>query len=175
VVRPGPFEELHGVGERAALPAQDCNLRQRPRKLILKVGDLREQVRLETDLGPLPPVLCYPAKINQVVLNLLVNAIDACPAGATVMVRSCATADGVAVHVVDTGPGIEKAVLPRIFDPFFTTKRPGQGTGLGLSISHGIVADHGGRIEVESTPGRGAHFTVYLPRTPPPAQAGGKA
>jgi signal transduction histidine kinase len=142
---------------------------------IVRGRAARREVRLETDLGPLPPVWCYPAKINQVVLNLLVNAIDACPAGATVTVRSCATAAGVAVHVVDTGPGIERAVLPRIFDPFFTTKPPGQGTGLGLSISHGIVADHGGRIEVESTPGRGAHFTVYLPRTPPATQAEGKA
>jgi signal transduction histidine kinase/PAS domain-containing protein len=128
----------------------------------------KKAIRLEADLGPLPPVLCYPAKLNQVVLNLVANALDACPAGAAVTVRTRTAEGGVAIHVQDTGPGIDPAVLPRIFDPFFTTKPPGQGTGLGLSISHGIVADHGGRIEVASGPGRGAHFTVYLPLKPPP-------
>jgi signal transduction histidine kinase len=147
----------------------------------------KQGVRLQTELGPLPRVLCYPAKVNQVVLNLLSNALDACPAGGTVAVRTGPAEGGVALHVADSGPGIEAAVLPRIFDPFFTTKPVGRGTGLGLSISHGIVADHGGRIEVQSRPGHGAQFTVYLPLKPPrqaaagwrsgegPEQAGGAA
>jgi signal transduction histidine kinase len=141
---------------------------------IVRGRAAKKGVALEADLGPLPPVLCYPAKVNQVVLNLVANALDACPAGGTIRVRPGPAEGGVAVHVQDTGPGIEPAVLPRIFDPFFTTKPVGQGTGLGLSISHGIVADHGGRIEVRSEPGRGAHFTVYLPLKPPPAAGPGR-
>ena len=74
------------------------------------------------------------------------------------------------IHVVDDGQGIDPAIRDRIFDPFFTTKPVGQGTGLGLSISYGIVESHGGRIEVESTPGKGSHFTVWLPRSSPPLQ-----
>jgi signal transduction histidine kinase len=128
-----------------------------------------KQVRLVADLAPLPPVTCYPAKVNQVVLNLVTNAIDASAPGGTVTVRTCAAADGVEIHVLDAGCGIDPAIRDKIFDPFFTTKPLGQGTGLGLSISHGIVKDHGGRIEVDSAPGCGAHFTVYLPLEPPPA------
>jgi signal transduction histidine kinase len=139
---------------------------------IVRGRAAKKGVGLESDLGPLPPVLCYAAKVNQVVLNLVANALDACRAGGTVTVRTRPAEGGVAVHVVDTGPGIAPAVLPRIFDPFFTTKPVGQGTGLGLSISHGIVADHGGRIEVQSEPGRGAHFTVYLPLRPSPPAGG---
>jgi signal transduction histidine kinase len=116
------------------------------------------------ELSPLPGVTCQPAKINQVVLNLVANAIDACPDGGTVTVRTCVVADGgVEIRVIDTGTGIAPDVREKIFDPFFTTKPQGQGTGLGLSISHGIVADHGGRIDVESEPGRGACFIVRLP------------
>jgi PAS domain S-box-containing protein len=127
----------------------------------------RKGVELMMDLQPLPRVLCYAAKVNQVVLNLLSNALDACPPKGRVTVRTSAADGEVAIQVSDTGPGIDPAIRERIFDPFFTTKPPGKGTGLGLSISHGIVEDHGGRIEVESTPGQGAHFTVYLPLRPP--------
>ncbi len=125
-------------------------------------------MELFVDFGSLPLVTCYPAKINQVVLNLLSNAVDACGDNGKVTVRTCPCDRGVEIHVIDTGCGIAPAIRERIFDPFFTTKPPGKGTGLGLSISHGIVEDHGGAIEVESTPGQGTHFTVTLPLRPPP-------
>jgi signal transduction histidine kinase len=83
-----------------------------------------------------------------------------------VTVRTCPGPDGVEIHIVDTGHGIDPAIRDKIFEPFFTTKPVGGGRGLGLSISHGIVAEHGGRIEVDSAPGQGAHFTVHLPLKP---------
>ncbi len=132
-------------------------------------GAARErEVRVELDLGELAPVTCYPAKINQVVMNLLSNAVDASPEGSTVVVRTRPEGDGARIEVIDRGAGIDPAIQGRIFDPFFTTKPPGAGTGLGLSISYGIVQDHGGAIEVDSAPGRGARFAVTLPRRPPP-------
>jgi PAS domain S-box-containing protein len=121
------------------------------------------QVAIELDLHPLPEVTCFPAKINQVVMNLVANAIDACPPNGTVTIRTSAIEADVCVEVIDTGSGIEPKNLERIFDPFFTTKPQGAGTGLGLSISYGIIRDHGGTIEVHSTPGQGSRFSVKLP------------
>jgi len=94
-------------------------------------------IEIVTDLHPLPSVTCHPGKINQVVMNLLSNAIDACAEGGRVVVRTevAPEADGVFIHVADNGQGIAPEVRDRIFDPFFTTKPVGQGTGLGLSIS----------------------------------------
>jgi two-component system, NtrC family, sensor kinase len=123
----------------------------------------RKQVQITTELGPLPPVTCYPAKINQVVMNLIVNAIDACSEGGKVTVRTQSKGQGVRIDVIDTGCGIDPAIRDKIFDPFFTTKPVGVGTGLGLSISYGIVQEHGGSISVDSTPGQGSRFSVDLP------------
>jgi PAS domain S-box-containing protein len=134
---------------------------------IVRGRALKKNVQVEADLAPLPRVICYPAKINQVVLNLVANAIDACAEGGKVCVRTTAGDDGVQIHVIDNGHGIEPRIRDKIFDPFFTTKPPGKGTGLGLSISHGIIEDHAGRIEVESEPGCGTHFTIFLPLRPP--------
>jgi signal transduction histidine kinase len=121
------------------------------------------QVELTLELGDLPRLECQPSKVNQVIFNLLSNAIDACAPGGRVTVRTCAAAGGVEVHVIDNGCGIDPAVRDKIFDPFFTTKPLGKGVGLGLSISHGIVQDHGGSIDFTSQPGQGAHFVVRLP------------
>jgi PAS domain S-box-containing protein len=125
------------------------------------------KVELEVQLGELPGIACQAAKINQVALNLIANAIDACSEGGQVTVSTRAVDGGVEIEIRDTGCGIDPAIRDKIFDPFFTTKPQGQGTGLGLSISHGIVADHGGSIRVQSSPGQGATFTVRLPGTPP--------
>jgi two-component system NtrC family sensor kinase len=131
---------------------------------IIRNRATERQVKIELAPAPLPALSCYPAKINQVVLNLLANAIDASKSGDAVTVRTGATDSHVTIEVTDTGCGIDPSIRDRIFDPFFTTKPPGQGTGLGLSISYGIVQDHGGTIEVGSEVGRGSRFTVSLPR-----------
>jgi len=125
----------------------------------------QKEIRLTTRFGELPPVLCHPGKLNQVFLNLLVNAVQASEPGGAVEVRTAPEGPGagVIVEVEDRGAGILPEHLPRIFDPFFTTKPVGQGTGLGLSVSYGIVRDHGGTIQVESEPGRGSVFQVRLP------------
>ncbi len=126
----------------------------------------KKQVTIEQALNPLPLVTCYPAKINQVIMNLLSNAIDASHEAGVVTIRTNVESGGVLIEVEDRGTGIEPAVRERIFDPFFTTKPVGVGTGLGLSISYGIVQDHGGTIEVDSTPGQGTTFRVHLPLKP---------
>jgi two-component system NtrC family sensor kinase len=125
------------------------------------------KVELDVELSDLPGITCQAAKINQVALNLIANAIDACAEGGQVTVRTRAVSEGVEIEISDTGCGIDPSIRDKIFDPFFTTKPQGQGTGLGLSISHGIVADHGGSIRVESVAGKGATFTVRLPTSPP--------
>jgi signal transduction histidine kinase len=96
-------------------------------------------------------------------MNLVANAIDACPEGGCVAIRTRAVDGGVTIRVEDDGCGIDPAIRSKLFDPFFTTKPVGQGTGLGLSISYGIVQDHRGRLDVESELGKGAAFTLFLP------------
>ena len=127
----------------------------------------RCHIMVEQHEGEVLPLVCAPAQINQVVLNLLVNAMQAIEAtgrsDGRIEIDTRTQGDTVILEVADNGCGIPAENLPRIFDPFFTTKPVGQGTGLGLAISHSIVADHGGRVEVESTPGRGSRFRVILP------------
>jgi two-component system, NtrC family, sensor kinase len=130
---------------------------------IMQTKAREKGVKLELIPGPLPAVTCYAAKINQAVLNLLSNAIDACTTGGEVAIRTTADGDSVAIDVVDNGSGIAPSIRDKIFDPFFTTKPIGQGTGLGLSITYGIVHEHGGTITVESSPGAGSRFTVVIP------------
>jgi two-component system NtrC family sensor kinase len=115
--------------------------------------------------GEVPQIMASPSQINQVILNLVVNAAQATPeSGGSIVVRTyLPDAQRVAIEVADNGRGIPKEVLPKIFDPFFTTKDVGKGTGLGLSISYRIVEAHGGRIDVDSRPGVGTRFTVSLP------------
>ncbi len=111
----------------------------------------------------LPPVRCLPAQINQVVMNLLVNAAHAIEERGIITVRSGHDAEWAWIEVADTGRGMSPEVLKCIFDPFYTTKPVGKGTGLGLSISYDIVDKHGGHIDVSSEPGRGTTFRVWLP------------
>ncbi|MGA2585168.1 MAG: ATP-binding protein [Tepidisphaeraceae bacterium] len=122
------------------------------------------KVEIELELNPLPRIQCRPSRICQVIMNLVSNAIDASPAGGKVTIRSASQDDGVRVEVIDHGTGMSPDIRSKIFHPFFTTKPPGKGTGLGLSISNGIIRDHGGRIEVDSEPGRGSRFVVWIPK-----------
>jgi two-component system NtrC family sensor kinase len=126
---------------------------------IQKVG---VQVSLDLGLG-LRPVHGNAGKLQQVFLNLFLNARDAMGAGGTLDVRSWPENGGVRIEVADTGQGIAPEHLHRIYDPFFTTKAARKGTGLGLSVTYGIIQEHGGSIEVSNRPGGGAIFRLELP------------
>jgi len=112
-------------------------------------------------------VLADPDQMQQVLINLVLNALDATPPGGRVEISArledSGGRAGVAVAVRDTGPGIPDELKPRLFEPFFTTKPAGQGTGLGLAICRDIIRAHGGEIRVESQLGAGATFTVWIP------------
>ena len=132
--------------------------------------------RFEVALGSLPKLWCYAERMNQVFLNLLVNAVHASAPGKVIRVSSQAQSDAYRYVVQDEGAGISPEILGRIFEPFFTTKKVGEGSGLGLALAYQIVAEHGGHIEVESAPGQGSRFALVLPlslRDGPPAAAKG--
>jgi len=133
-------------------------------------------IELQTDLADdLPMLQCDPAQIEQVLLALVMNAIDAMPHGGTLWVstRINAIRDEVDLQVRDDGTGISPQILPHIFEPFETTKEAGHGVGLGLAVSHSIIERHGGRIEVQSELGKGTSFTVTLPLDSREAAAAG--
>ena len=122
------------------------------------------QIQVVKQLGEaIPPVRGSANKLQQVFLNLFLNARDAMPLGGMLEVRTGAHNGSVEVEVSDTGNGIPREHIHKIFDPFFTTKPGGRGTGLGLSVSYGIIKEHAGKIDVRSTPGRGTSFHVEFP------------
>ncbi len=131
---------------------------------LVRTGGVEMHIELWDDL---PWITVDPAQIKQVLLNLIHNAIQAMPDGGTLAVKTTPVQregrSWLSINISDTGVGIPKDNLERIFEPFFTTRQAGQGTGLGLSVSYGIVAEHGGSIEVESQPGQGSCFLIYLP------------
>ncbi len=131
-------------------------------------NELKYKAEVILELGELPAINCLAAQINQVFMNLLVNAGQAIEEKGTITIRTGVRDDWVWIEVADTGSGIPAENLSRLFEPFFTTKPVGKGTGLGLSVSYSIVAKHGGRIEVESEPGQGSVFRIWLPVEGPP-------
>ena len=143
---------LVSVAEHAALFARD---QAAARKVMLEIVPNSEIPELEFDGG----------QIHQVLLNLLLNAVQACNEGGSVTVEFSEDAQSVCTSVTDTGKGIPPEVLPNIFRPFFTTK--GNGTGLGLSLARRIVEDHGGRLEATSEVGKGSCFALVLPKVRP--------
>jgi two-component system NtrC family sensor kinase len=132
--------------------------------LHVVASQLRYKADIVRDLQPLPKVPCVPGQINQVFMNLLLNAAQAIEGHGTITLRSGSTGQQVWVEIGDSGCGMTESVRQHLFEPFFTTKPVGQGTGLGLSISWDIVVNkHGGRIEVDSAPGQGSRLTLWLP------------
>jgi len=132
-------------------------------------NELKYKVTLERRYGELPMIECLPSELNQVYMNLLLNAGHAIAERGHIIVTTGVEGDEVWVEFQDDGAGISPELRQRIFDPFFTTKPVGSGTGLGLSISYGIINKHHGRIDLESTVGEGSRFRVVLPiRQPKP-------
>ena len=136
--------------------------------LTVLAPQYRDKVAIELDLGSIPPVECFPGKLNQVFMNVITNAVQATLSRPgdrprVVHVRTTAAQDRVRVIISDNGIGMSDEVRSRLYDPFFTTKAVGEGTGLGMAIVYGIIQDHQGDIQVESTPGVGTEFTIEIP------------
>lgn len=132
--------------------------------LLLLKHKMNGRIRVEKHYGPARELYCYAGRLNQVLMNLLSNAVDAIAGEGKIVITTSQGAGSFLISVRDTGAGISEAIRSKIFDPFFTTKPVGQGTGLGLAISYGIVQDHGGSIEVQSQEGVGTEFIVKIPR-----------
>ena len=143
---------------------QHANLEQgMDSTLNVVANEIKYKAEVVKQYAGLPEVECMPSQLNQVFMNLLMNAAQAIEQKGTITVRTGISGDEVWVEVEDTGKGISPEHINRIFDPFFTTKPIGKGTGLGLSLSYGIVQKHHGRIEVKSEVGKGTKFRVWLP------------
>ncbi|MCX6905857.1 MAG: ATP-binding protein [Verrucomicrobia bacterium] len=190
--------EIYMAGERASTLLRQllvCSGRHEMHRQTLDLNEMirdtakwlrhlaGEDVALQLDCASgLPPISADPVLLEQVLVNLTVNAREALPKGGQLHIRTtrvvldgnCARrnpqarpGEFVCLSVRDTGSGIAADIMPRIFDPFFTTKAPGQGTGLGLAAVSGIVKQHAGWVEVESPPGQGTTFHVLFPALPP--------
>jgi signal transduction histidine kinase len=152
--------------ERATVkePLDINDVIQRTVRLIRNQKSFDHIVIEERLAAGLPPVNGNVNQLQQVLLNLSLNACEAMPKGGTLSIASAARDGKVAVALTDTGAGIKAELLDRIFEPFFTTKPVGKGTGLGLSVSDGIIQQHGGTLEVESREGHGSTFAIALPQ-----------
>jgi PAS domain S-box-containing protein len=126
-------------------------------------NELKYKADIVKAYGDIPQIMCLASQLNQVFMNILVNAGHAIEGRGVITITTGVQGDMVFVSIADTGKGVAPEHLNRLFDPFFTTKPIGQGTGLGLSLSYGIVAKHKGRIEVESEVGKGTCFTIFIP------------
>jgi two-component system NtrC family sensor kinase len=134
--------------------------------LSLMWNEIKYKANIEKDFGRLPQIRCCPSQINQVFLNLLVNASQAIEGHGVIRIKTRLIGQSVRIAISDTGCGISKDHLTKIFDPFFTTKKIGRGTGLGLHLCKNIVDKHKGRLTVESQMGQGSTFSVMLPLDP---------
>ncbi|WP_169577424.1 DAHL domain-containing protein [Sinimarinibacterium sp. CAU 1509] len=140
-------------------------------------NQLKHRIEVVKSYAQLPAIECSPSQLNQVFLNLFNNAAQAIEGEGKLYIHTAPGPRGVAIRILDTGSGMAEDVRARIFEPFFTTKPVGKGTGLGLSIVFRIIEDHGGHIDVRSTPGKGSEFAIHLPlkqarpETPPATEA----
>jgi two-component system NtrC family sensor kinase len=129
-------------------------------------NEVKYKARVDKHYATLPPVECLAGQLNQVFMNLIINAVHALDDGrgmGTITLSTGHQGNWVWVEVKDNGRGMSEAVQRRIFEPFFTTKPVGKGTGLGMSMSYNIVNKHAGRIELDSTPGQGSRIRVWVP------------
>lgn len=131
--------------------------------LALLGNQIQDRISIHRDYGDIPLLECNIGQLNQVFMNLILNACQAIPTRGDIWIRTRVIDEALTVSIRDNGPGIPQSQLSRIFDPFFTTKEPGQGTGLGLAIAFGVVQEHKGRIDVQSQVGKGSTFTVKIP------------
>lgn len=166
-------EDVKGYSRSAANEAWElADLRELlERTLNIARNEIKYKAHIVTNYRDVPVIECVPLRLQQVFLNLIVNASQAIQSKGTITLATGTTAAGVWIRVEDNGCGISDINLKRIFEPFFTTKPVGQGTGLGLSVSDSIVRSHGGWIEVETEVGRGSRFTVHMPLRQSRAQA----
>src|SRR6185436_7029794 len=145
------------------------------RAIQLALTEIRHRAQIVRRYEPVPPVIGDPIRIGQVLLNLLINAAQSIPGGDAssnrIEIAIRPGDDASIIEVSDTGCGIAPEHLPRIFDPFFTTKEPGKGTGLGLAMVYGIVKQHRGWVELQTQPGVGTTFQIFLPAIAAPATA----
>jgi len=157
------LKEFSHVGRAEKMPS-DLNAGLESTLNIVR-NELKYKTTIEKELGDIPLVPCFMQEINQVFMNLLVNAGQAIADQGTIHIRTYREEDWICVRVTDSGKGMSPEVQKRIFEPFFTTKRVGEGTGLGLSMAYQIIVEkHGGQLLVESTEGQGTTFTVRLPQ-----------
>ena len=126
-------------------------------------NELKYKADVAKDYGDLPQVQCYPQLLNQVFMNLLVNAAQSIEKRGEIKIKTRANNGYVEIMISDSGSGIPKKNLPRIFDPFFTTKKIGKGTGLGLNVAYNIIKKHQGEIDVKSDVGKGTMFIIRIP------------
>ncbi len=135
--------------------------------LVLLHNKIKEKnINVRKDYGDFEGLECFPSKLNQVIMNILTNSIQAMEDGkGDLFIQTVSSAIGIKIIIKDNGKGMTPEVKEHIFDPFFTTKEVGQGTGLGLSISYGIIERHNGNIDVLSAPGKGTEFIISLPKT----------
>jgi len=174
------LEKIDTQTERVARIVKNLlNFARNPSESAFYQTDLRENLQsiislidyklknmnigLELALSPIKPIWVQGERLQQVFINIILNAIDAMPGGGTLKIGLSQLNNQAVVKISDTGTGIDAHHLPHIFDPFFTTKGIGKGTGLGLSISYAIIKEHAGRIAVESEQGKGTSFQIYIP------------
>jgi len=133
--------------------------------LMLLQNKIKDKISVRKDYGEFDGLECFPSKLNQVIMNIITNSIQAMDGEGELFIQTVSSAIGIKIIIKDNGKGMTPEVKEHIFDPFFTTKDVGQGTGLGLSISYGIIEKHNGNIDVISEPGKGTEFIISLPRT----------
>jgi two-component system NtrC family sensor kinase len=131
--------------------------------LLLLRHKMANRIVAEKNYGPGRMLFCYAGRLNQVLMNLIANAVESIAGDGKIVITTSQTPEAFLISVRDSGAGIPEAIRSKIFDPFFTTKPVGEGTGLGLAISYGIIQDHRGSIEVQSEEGAGTEFTVRIP------------